>query len=421
MEPDQPVRTTRLTRFLISKSGIGTELIDLFATTSDISALRNRAAAQGGAFIYCFGTMAIAGETTFGKPGEFDGMPIFVAFGLAYLLCIRMDAFVNLRGLYAQGKRQLRKMGLKLPYGADDVAWWLLLLSRCSVGIAVSIIAGTLSAQCFFQQEIQEELASQVAGQNAPLLAFHTKAVDADLKVARDIRDRNARELEELNTQRGTLLKQNTRLSTSVRGASTRQQANISAAREANSGTLGAIDTRVEAAETRASASDQAYKLREANRNADVRVRLRSDPHYTKPPSGLLASLTALEKTAAKDRVVAAGIGVIDFVGLALEAWILVLALASPPTRLAVNLYRDVLRHSAESARRLAAELKGPPDDVGPDPNGPPNSPFRGGAAAHAPLVPEPEVETPPVPLRRPRGRPRKHPLPAISAAQEKE
>jgi hypothetical protein len=362
----EPNKLSRFQRFLINHSGIGIELFRAYGTTTDISALCNRATAQFATFLYGAVTMAVASQSDFGTAGSINLTPIAAAFSLAYLLFIRMDAFVNLRGLYASGKRELRKMGLKLRFGGDDVAWWCLLFAKGSVGIPAAVIAGTLSSQIFFANEIRSDLAGQVAPRNAPIVAVHTAEIDNRVRAAADQKSRDAADAAAIKTELEALRRQDVLNTTRGARRTARQQAQSETARERTTSALGAYESKSVSAEAKAKVSAEAYAGILATRNSDLRVLIESDPRFVAPPHGLLAGLLALHALAERDGFVAAGILLVDFVGISLELWILVLAIAQCPTRLSVNLYRDYLRSTAAVARALATEIK-PPDSDPPD------------------------------------------------------
>ncbi len=53
------------------------------------------------------------------------------------------ERFLSLRGLYAPGKQALRKQGLKIAFGSDDMAWYfelsIELISRSPLSLGIRL------------------------------------------------------------------------------------------------------------------------------------------------------------------------------------------------------------------------------------------------------------------------------------------
>jgi hypothetical protein len=139
-----------------------------------------------------------------------------------------------------------------------------------------------------------------------------------------------------------------------------------------------------------------------ASREVTVRKAVEAAPDYVKPESGFLHQLTVLGNLAAENRQTAAVILLIDFLAFALEAAALLSKiLVRLPSSYGCRVARDAQR------RTLAVAFEhDPPDDGSDPPTGPPPPP----PAPVDPTRPSPSGSAA-VPIKRPRGRPRKEQL----------
>jgi hypothetical protein len=400
----EPLKLPISTQLYIGLSGIGAELVRAFADPADLSSLRIRTAVLLVNFVFGVVFMTIGGMPVFALPGTFNPAVLAIAILIA-LVKLRMECFLSLRGLYAAGKQALRKQGLRIPFGSDDVTWYFALFVKISADICLALIVGHLFAQVCFRQEIETSLAKVVAPQNAVLTGTYRAKMQEMLAAAERAKQRDVAEAEKLKGERDALRRQQVaetrRAALPSRG---RQSETAAAGRQITNSTLSAFEAKTAAAETQASASSKAYEDLLKNSGPRLRALMDNDPAYVPPPNGLLARLSALRAIGSQDDRVFWGEIAIEAFGVFCEMFLLVLSIARCPSHLSENLYYDYYKRSNFRAVRLAGELKtikSPPlareEPVDPPP------PSSGAASAQA------QSDTPPgPPPKRGRGRPPK-------------
>jgi hypothetical protein len=400
----QPQKLSKFEQFYIGAlSGIGPELIRAYADPTDLPSLRIRTGALLINFIFGVVFMTIGGMPVFAAPGTFT-IAVPATAALVALVKLRMECFLGLLGLHAGGKQGLRKQGLRLRFGSEDVAWFFALAVKCSADIALALVVGHMFAQVCFRQEIDTFLANSVAPQNAALVGPHRREVQAMLAASEKIKLRDAADAEKLKGEEDALRKQQV---IDTRRASVRsrdQRWDAEAARQRTSSTLGAYEAKAAAAGTRAAASAKAYDDLLKNSGEKLTTLIVSDPAYVPPPNGLLAREVALAEIGKRDDHVFWGEVLIEAIGIFCEMFLLVLSICRCPTHLAQNLYYDFYKRSNARAVRLAGELRTitSPSITPIEPDDPPSA----GPAAQRAARPD---TPPPPPPRRGRGRPRKN------------
>ncbi len=167
-----------------------------------------------------------------------------------------------------------------------------------------------------------------------------------------------------------------------------------------------------DAAEAKAQAATKAYDDLLAGHNEAIRAAVESDPHYVPAPRGLLARLAAIRSIAKADGWAAAGIALIDGIGIGMELWLFVLFLGQIPTQLAVALYCEHKKRTSGAARELVEWLAQPLGGTASATPAPHEEP-GGRSASTEGLTLDDFVNAPSasLPARRPRGRPRKNPI----------
>lgn len=156
-----------------------------------------------------------------------------------------------------------------------------------------------------------------------------------------------------------------------------------------------------------------------AGREGAIRRAIEAAPDHVDYDNGFLAQITVLEHIAEQDRRIAAVILLIDVICFGFElAAVLAKITSFVPTTYAAILARDAYMKSVEIVDGMMDELKRHERDEATDPpHIPIVSPRDAGGPAEA-TAPHPfqgtsETTPAPEPLKRKRGRPRKHPLPS--------
>jgi Domain of unknown function (DUF4407) len=158
-----------------------------------------------------------------------------------------------------------------------------------------------------------------------------------------------------------------------------------------------------------------------AGREDAIRNAVANSPDHVGYDGGFLAQIRALEQIAGEDKKIALVIILIDVVSFGLElAAVMAKVFGCAPTTFSALLARDVYMGAVQIAGDTMRKLKDLDDDgpTGPTEPNDPNSGSPGAGAAAVPEMPAKPEEpiSPPVPLKRKRGRPRKHPLPPVPA-----
>jgi len=409
----QPLKLTGFARLYIALNGVGPELVRAYADPADLSSLRIRTAALLINFVFGVVFMTVGGMPVFAAAGAFNPAVPLIAI-LVALVKLRMECFLGLRGLYAAGKQALRKMGLKLPFSTDDLAWYFALAVKIGADIALALVVGHLFAQVCFRQELDSFLANSVAPQNAVVINVHRHEVQDMLAASLKIKQRDAADAEKLKGEEDALRKQQV-LDTRRAATPTRyQRPEAETARQRTTTALNAYEAKAATSENRAVASAKAYDDLLKNSGAMLKALVEADQGYTEPPNGLLARLGALREIGRRDGHVFWGEALIEAIGVFCEMFLLVLSIARCPTHLSENLYYDYLKRSNARAVRLAGKLMAvnSPSLAPRDPDDPPPE-------APSPMAATPSGTPPSQPPRRGRGRPPKVPLngqtPAIS------
>ena len=264
----------------------------------------------------------------------------------------------SLRALYAAGKMALRKQGLKIPFGSDDLAWYFALFVKISADVCLALIVGHLFAQVCFHQEIDTYLMKTVAPQNAALLVTYRPKVQEMIGAAERAKQHDAAEVIKLKGERDALRRQQIgkiRRAPQLRG---QQFENAAAGRQITNATLTAFEAKTAAAESQAATSARAYDELLKNSGSTLKALTENDPAYVRPPNGLLARLGALRTISAQDAQVFRGEAAIESFGVFCELFLLVLSIARCPTHLSEELYYDYQKRSNARAARLASELR---------------------------------------------------------------
>jgi putative DNA-invertase from lambdoid prophage Rac len=131
-----------------------------------------------------------------GTPNELDFKPVVKLFNP----CGAVDCYLTLRSLYAAGKASLRKRGLKLSFGGEDIGWADLLAVKLGADIAQALIVGALGATLFFHTEIAANQWDSVKSLNATIVAVHTREVRDRLVASKAEADRDAEEVKKLKS-----------------------------------------------------------------------------------------------------------------------------------------------------------------------------------------------------------------------------
>jgi len=412
--PEPPSNPSWWVYFFLSVGGFGSELIRAYADPADLSSLRIRTGAMVVNFIFGVVFITIGGMPVFAVSGTFNvAVPL-----IAVLVCsvkFTMERFLSLRGLFAAGMQAVRKQGLKIAFGSDDVAWNFAFLTKISADICLALIVGNLVAQTAFGRELTTYLAKTVAPQTAVLVNYYRPQVQAMIAASEKVKIRDAAEAEKLKGDEESLRKQQV---LDVRRGTTRardRQPEAEASRLRTNTTLSSYEAKALVAKTQAASSAKAHEdlLRSAGARLDALVK--ADPAYVAPPEGLLARMSALRAIGKQDDAVFWGEVLIEGVGVLFEMFLLVLSIARCPTHLSECLYLDYYRRSVERVVKVSSELK--------DIRSPPVVPVLP-EAQPSPDIPSdassPPSDVPPSPApKRGRGRPRTSSLngqlPAVS------
>lgn len=403
---------TRFQRFLLDHSGVGFLLFRLYGVNGDVTPLCNRAAAQFATALYAATAIAVGGLSNFGGSLLADSICILAACGLAFVFW-RMDCFVHLRGLYYEGKQAVRRAGARLGFGSDDITWFGTLAARMAIGTPQALLIGALAAQGIFSNETDRYLAERVAPLNAPIIAAQTRFIDARISAAADEARQAAQNQRDIERLKDVLYRQeiaNTRLAAR---SSARQQVRNETARQVTSSAVQAYEKKAADAAATSQAAAKRYDELVRHREPDLNEAIRTDPNYIFPARGLLARLDALRNIAEQNSFVAAGIVIVDAIGVGLELWTLILALAQCPTDLAVKLYCDLMKRTSAAARDLVTAIKQPLPDMPFETSRPQTASDRDlhGGASFKPAMGGGYTNgaAPPGSVRRGRGRPRKN------------
>lgn len=419
----QRLRAGFLGGVCLAAIGLNLSLIEAHGDAGDLATQRNRGAAELALLLYLFSIFSVAFHTVFDKPGVVSLLPVLMAGGLT-LLFQRIDSWLHVRGLYHSGRQEMIKAGAKLGFSGEDVAWHVAVAMRSFLGIVTAVTVGGITGQTIFTSEEDAYLTKLEAEKNAPIIAIHTATVEQDLKFARDAVKRAEDEAASVRKNTGSLRAQEI---ANVRAAAHQGRVppkpSVENARAMTSSALQGFEAKSAAADKGAQDATKTYEAKLAARGETIRAMVEADPRYINVAHGLLARLQATRALAHEDSLVGAGVLAVDGIGISLELFVLVFFACQAPTRLAASLYCEHLKSTTAAARDLVIALKTPlppqDDDTPPSaPQGPTDGPTpRGhGGSDMAPPIPQVldghEQQTPRAPGPRPRGRPRKHPLP---------
>jgi hypothetical protein len=405
----EPFELSWSDKFLLKTGGLKPALVEKFGSSTDVTALRNRGAAELALFFYTGSVISIGAESLFGTAGSIGLPNLGIGFGLAYLF-LRMDAFLHVRGLFHAGKREVVKAGARLGFGSDDVAWYSALAARTLVGVSQAVVVGTIASQILFGFEINAHLNKISAERNATVIAAHTAIFADRLKAQRETAKHDEDDAAGLKKNAAALRTQDIANSRLAARQSARQQVRpgIEKAQAMTSAALQGYENKSAAADKKAQESGKAYTDMLAVRGEVLRTAIENDPRFLPEPRGLLARLSALRAISHEDGFVAVGIVLVDLVGIGIELWILILSVAQCPTRLSVALYCEHMKSTSAAARELIAAIKQPVPERTHEPQVSGNEgddrlsespPIVGGAGDTGSSFPP----------RRPRGRPRKN------------
>ena len=408
----RPLKLRWTEKFLIGIIGLRPSLLEKYGDESDLTTQCNRGSAELALLLYLFAIFTIALHTVFGEAGFVNPFHVLLAGGLTFLFQ-RIDAFLHVRGLYHAGKQDIIKGGAQLPAGAEDVAWYVAVAARAIVGIMAAIVLGAIAGQTLFAPEVTAQLAALSAEKNAAITAEHTATYDQGLRADRDAAKRAADEAASVRKNTEALRAQEVaNVRAAARPSRMPQKASVETARVMTSATLQDYEAKSAAADKRAQEAAKAYEDKLAARGDAIRAMVEHDPRFINVARGLLARLKAIRTLAHEDGMVAAGIALVDLIGIGLELFVLVLFIAQAPTRLSVALYCEHLKSTSVAARDLVAAINKGPDDEPPSPT--PAAPAQRGPAGSGGTTAE---ETRPasgfsasglsvLPVRRGRGRP---------------
>jgi hypothetical protein len=243
-----PLNLPLFARLYIGLSGIGAELVRTYADLADLSSLRIRTAALLINFIFGVVFITMGAMPVFSEPGRINWLVPVIAVLIA-LVKLRMECFLSLRALYAAGKMALRKQGLKIPFGSDDLAWYFALFVKVSADVCLALLVGHLFAQVCFRDEIETYLLKTVAPQNAALLIAYRPKIQEMITAAERAKQHDAAEVIKLKGERDALRRQQIgeiRRAPQLRG---RQFENAAAGRQITNATLTAFEAKTAAAE----------------------------------------------------------------------------------------------------------------------------------------------------------------------------
>ncbi|HEX4409036.1 MAG TPA: DUF4407 domain-containing protein [Xanthobacteraceae bacterium] len=184
---------------------------------------------------------------------------------------------------------------------------------------------------------------------------------------------------------------------------------------------LPSLEESLKAEESKLGAGKNELATLIANREENIRKAIENSPDHVAMNNGFLHRIAILEDIATKDRKIAAVIILIDLISFALElAGVFSKVTSFIPTMYAALTARNAYMGAVHIVDEMTAELKAidaESEKIGIQPD--PDPPLEPAPAAAPPLVPEPtlDIDKPPEPAKRPRGRPRKHPRPNNGAS----
>jgi hypothetical protein len=314
--------------------------------------------------------------------GHFSGG--LVAGGIGLAACIlATDSFIFFRCAHLlSGFEQLAQAGLQvaIPLKVRKMvrrALGMRIGQSCCLGLVVGVMASLV----IYSGDIAGRMQLDSLRTSSAQVRQLSEQTDSDAK-------RVTQEITSTTTNINLLNKQI--------GAALARSANA-----ANSPQLRALEVKRNAEENKLAAQKAELSRLQSGRNERLRAGLDGDPTVVHT-SGVLAQISALEELAGDDWKIAFVILLVELLAMGFDLAPVLAKMNYLPTTYSVLLARDYL----ERMQRTVDEMV-PPE---PDPNGqvveiPANDddPFGGAQAVNDNIAPEP--------LKRKRGRPRKHPL----------
>lgn len=356
---DTPLVLSSSDERTIRMSGIGSENFKRFGSETDLPAIRTAAGSLTTNTLYTGITITLAGSSIF--PSAWVINPIVALYALLFAyMTMQIQRFLNLRGLYARGKHDCQKRGLKIAWAAEDANWLLALLGKAAITIPLALIVGNTLAGMWFAPEIKAYNWSLVASKNAAIIAVHKPAIQFRIDTAKVTAQQDGADYKKAKAEEEQLRKQDVANTRRAATQSARQQERYGTenVRQQTATTLSSYERKSAMAQAKASASSKAYDDLLRNSGADLQALVERDPAYVAPPSGFLAQLKALRAIADQSAYAEAGIWLFEAVGVGLELWLLISVICACPVRLASNLYLDYLMATTKAASDASVELE---------------------------------------------------------------